>query len=215
MKESIWSIEASASLQAVLDHPDSPQLLRQTLTGVLAWQTRNETTIDRALRARRIAPEWVAALLALGAMVEVEAEDSSAEMPLETMIAEKATGAVLSLAVPVDGLGRRVGSARVARTPTSTPVATAFATLDLENGVVIAARVALTGVWPEAARLAEAPSDLIGAPLDRERVQAVADAVTSEVDPPDDFLGSAAYRRAMAGVLTRRALENCLEGGDA
>jgi CO/xanthine dehydrogenase FAD-binding subunit len=33
--------------------------------------------------------------------------------------------------------------------------------------------------------------------------------VEEEVTPRGDFLGSEEYRRAMAGVLTRRALEQC------
>jgi CO/xanthine dehydrogenase FAD-binding subunit len=56
--------------------------------------------------------------------------------------------------------------------------------------------------------------------LDAERIRAVAAAIEQEVVPQGDFLGSEEYRRAMAGVLARRALEACLhqeageEGGD-
>ena len=77
-------------------------------------------------------------------------------------------------------------------------------------------RVALTGVWPEPVRLAKAPAQLAGGPLDERTIQAVAEAVEAEVMPKGDFLGSEEYRRAMAGVLTRRALEQCLhqETGD-
>ena len=216
MNEDLWSIEADASLQAVLDDPASPQLLRQTLAGVLPWQTRNETTVNRALRATRIAPEWVAALLALGATVEVEGEEGSMEIPLKDRIAEKGDGSLVALRVPALADGMRSGAAQVARTPAGAPIVTAFAVVDLEDGVVQEARVALAGVWPEAAGLAEAPADLAGGPLDGERIQAVAEAVAEEADPPDDFLGSAEYRRAMAEVLARRALASCLEeGGDA
>jgi CO/xanthine dehydrogenase FAD-binding subunit len=42
-------------------------------------------------------------------------------------------------------------------------------------------------------------------------IRAVATAVEDEVEPEGDFRGSEEYRRAMAGVLTRRALEQCLE----
>jgi CO/xanthine dehydrogenase FAD-binding subunit len=38
----------------------------------------------------------------------------------------------------------------------------------------------------------------------------VANAIEGEVAPEGDFRGSEEYRRAMAGVLTRRALEQCL-----
>jgi CO/xanthine dehydrogenase FAD-binding subunit len=82
--------------------------------------------------------------------------------------------------------------------------------VETDGGAVCEARVALTGVWPEPVRLAEAPSQLVGAPLDEARIRAVATAVEGEVAPKGDFRGSEAYRRAMAGVLTRRALEQCL-----
>jgi len=34
------------------------------------------------------------------------------------------------------------------------------------------------------------------------------------VKPKDDYRGSAEYRRAMAEVLTRRALESCMKGAN-
>jgi CO/xanthine dehydrogenase FAD-binding subunit len=104
----------------------------------------------------------------------------------------------------------------VARTPADEPIVAAIAVLALEGDVVRQARVALTGVWPESVRLAEAATRLVGSSLDAKHIQAVAVAVEEEVAPKGDFLGTAEYRRAMAGVLTRRALESCLrqEVGD-
>lgn len=47
---------------------------------------------------------------------------------------------------------------------------------------------------------------LNGGPLTRELIDEVTNTVTSEVAPIDDHRGSAAYRRAMCGTLTRRLL---------
>ena len=113
--------------------------------------------------------------------------------------------------MPVGDL--RWGEARVARTPADEPIVAAVAVVELDGGIVRQARVALVGAWREAARLAEAPSALLGGPLDGERIRAVAAAVEREVAPRGDFRGSAEYRRAMAGVLTRRALEQCTAAG--
>jgi carbon-monoxide dehydrogenase medium subunit len=200
-----WSIETDAPLQAILDRPDTPPLLRQTLTATIPWQTRNETTVGRALASPRVAPQWVAALLALGATVVVEGE----EVPLEEMGRSRPSG----LHVPPGGPDRRWGEAHVARTPADEPIVAAVAVVEVEGDVVRQARVALTGVWPEPARLAEAPARLAGGPLDEGRIQEVAAAVEEEVAPKGDFRGSEEYRRAMAGVLTRRALEQCSPGG--
>ena len=213
----VWSVDADASLQSVLDGPECRPLLRPPLTGALSWQTRNETLVRRALRAPRVAPRWVAALLALGATVSLErGDDGPTEVILESLLQRRAEGEVSALHVPLGGPERRWGQATVARTLADEPIVAAIAVLALEGDTVCQARVALTGVWPGSVRLAEAATRLVGGPLDVERIQAVATAVEEEVVPKGDFLGSAEYRRAMAGVLTRRALESCLhqEAGD-
>jgi CO/xanthine dehydrogenase FAD-binding subunit len=101
------------------------------------------------------------------------------------------------------------GEASVARTPADEPIVAAFAAVDWDGEVVCRARVALTGVWPEPARLAKAPLKLVGGPLDDAWIRRVAATVEAEVEPRGDYRGSQEYRRAMAGVLTRRALERC------
>jgi CO/xanthine dehydrogenase FAD-binding subunit len=213
-----WHIDAEATLQAVLDDAGSPALLRPTLTGAISWQVRNETPVQRALALLSVAPQWVAALLALGATVTVARDAGPAEMALEALLRQRKRDAVTALHVPkVARL--RWGEAHVGRTPADDPIAAAVAGIEIADpatdsrsrGVVWRVRVALTGVWPEPVRLAEAPAQLVGHPLDRVSIRAVAEAVEKEVVPKGDFRGSQEYRRAMAGVLTRRALEQCLD----
>ena len=212
-KRILWSIVADVPLQSVLEDSRCPPLLRRTLTGTLSWQTRNETSVRKALGMPRIAPRWVAALMALGATVTVEGEAGPTEVLLSV-------GTRLPhphmLHIPlVEGM--RWGEACVARTPADEPIVAAVAVVEMSDGLVRQARVALTGVWPEPVRLAEAPARLVGGPLDEEHIRAVAEAVEEKVAPTGDFRGSEEYRRAMAGVLTRRALEQCLhqeEAGD-
>ena len=204
-----WSIDVEAPLQAVVEARECPPLLRQALTGVTSWQTRNETPVRRALAAPRIAPQWVASLLALGATLVVDGE----EMPLAVGKGfprpGKGAGKPRPYVLKVRAGGLRWGEAHVARTPADEPIVAAVAVVEMEGNVVQVARVALTGAWPEQARLAQAAAQLVGGPLDEERIRAVAAAVEQEVAPRGDFLGSREYRRAMAGVLTRRALEQC------
>jgi len=102
----------------------------------------------------------------------------------------------------------------VSRTPADAPIVAAVAVVDgaPDGGPVREARLALTGVWSAPVGLADATKLLVGGPLDADRIQQVTAAIEDEVAPPDDFYGSADYRRAMAGVLTRRALQACLPG---
>ena len=212
MTNTNWSITTDASLQAVVDCAECPPILSQTLVGPLSWQVRNETTVGRALRASRLAPQWIAALLAMGATVTVDDE----EVPLEAALRRDVKGDVTALNVSLDD-ALRWGQARVGRTPADDPIVAAVAAVRLNDDVVKEAHVALSGAWSEVAKLAEAPTALVGGSLNEGRIQEVAAAVEEEVAPPDDYLGSEEYRRAMAGVLTRRALEACLrqEASDA
>jgi CO/xanthine dehydrogenase FAD-binding subunit len=214
----VWTVDAAATLQSLVDSPECPELLCRALTGVHSWQSRTETTVRQALKASQLMPQWLAALLALGAAVTVEGEDgpepgrSNRKVPLEDLLEHKVQGQVTALHIPAQDSHTRQGVAYVARTSADEPIVAAFATVKMNAGAVVEARVALTGAWPEPVRLSEAPGMLVGGPLSEERIKAVAAAVEEEVAPQGDYLGSAIYRRAMAGVLTRRALEACDAG---
>jgi CO/xanthine dehydrogenase FAD-binding subunit len=186
--------------------------LSRVLLGVTSWQVRTETSLDRAVASRRVAPQLVAALLALGAVVTTQGEDGLETVSLEEYLGREARGRVAALHIPGVAGDRRWGEARVARTPADEPIVAAIAVVDEAGGKVTSARVALTGVWPEPFRLAQAPASLEKAKLDAASIEEVAAGVEKEVAPVGNFLGSSEYRRAMAGVLTRRALQSCLSG---
>jgi CO/xanthine dehydrogenase FAD-binding subunit len=156
-------------------------------------------------------PQWIAALLALGATVTLEGDDGANEVPLNVLVKKDAKGEVTALHVSMLGGNVVWGEAHVARTPSDDPIVAAFAVLTMNGETVEAARLVLTGVWPEAVRLSEAADLLIGKSLSAGHIADVAAAIEDEVEPVGDYLGSEVYRRAMAGVLARRALETCLE----
>jgi len=203
-----WAVDADATLQSLLEDPTCPGLLCRILNNIRSWQVRNETTVGRTLKASSLMPHWTAALLALGAVVTVEANGGAEDVDLEALIQRKVEGRIRTLHIPRQG-GARWGEAHVARTPSDDPIVSAVAIVRSSDGVVQEARVALTGVSPAPVWLAEAPSALVGQALDEERIREVASRVRSEVQPEGDYLGSEVYRRAMAAVLTRRALEAC------
>ncbi|MCK4693237.1 MAG: hypothetical protein KAT23_06380 [Anaerolineales bacterium] len=204
---------AQATLQAVYECPDCPEPVRQALSGWVSWQERIGTTVERAIRSPKQAPQWVAALLALGAKVTF-LEDEIDESGLADYLARvnSKRGKLGGVRLPLEVPERVWGEAHVVRTPADEPIVAAIAVVDLDSNVVRRARLGLTGVWREAARLAEAAQMLVGGPLTEERIQPVIAALDGEIDPKNDFLGSDTYRRAMAGVVARRALEDCMKG---
>jgi carbon-monoxide dehydrogenase medium subunit len=79
------------------------------------------------------------------------------------------------------------------------------------NGVVADARIALSGVAPTPVRARNAEAALAGQlPSEAAWNAACQDAVAG-LDPPSDLHGSAAYRRHLAAVLTRRSLREAHE----
>jgi aerobic carbon-monoxide dehydrogenase medium subunit len=77
-------------------------------------------------------------------------------------------------------------------------------TLDA-NGVCTAARVAIGAVAPTALLVPDAAKPLIGSRLDDESLVRAGAAASAAAKPIDDRRGTAAYRRNVVAVLTRRA----------
>lgn len=200
-------LEAHIPLQVIYEVPETPDLLRQTLGDPLTWQLRNESTVLKVILSPKLAPQFVAALLALDARVLFNQKQKPlADYLRRTRPADEHPSAVQ---IPLDAPGQVWGKAHVARTPADEPIVSVIAVVGLRGQAVDTARLALTGAWMEHARLAASADLLAGGPLTDERIQRVAVAVAQEVAPPDDFCGSAEYRREMAAVLTRRALITC------
>lgn len=200
-------LEAHTPLQMIYEAPETPDLLRQTLGDPLTWQLRNESTVLKVILSPNLAPQFVAALLALDARVLFKQKQKPlADYLRRTRPAKEHPSAVQ---IPLDTPGQVWGEAHVARTPADEPIVAVIAVVGLRGKTVDTARLALTGAWTEHARLAASASLLTGGPLTDERIQRIAAAVAQEVAPPDDFRGSAGYRREMTAVLTRRALAMC------
>ena len=94
----------------------------------------------------------------------------------------------------------------IPRTEMDIAVAGAGVSLTLDaNGVCTAARVAIAAVAPTAMLLADAAKALIGSRVDDGALAKAAQAASAAARPIDDKRGTIEYRRAMAGVLTKRA----------
>jgi CO/xanthine dehydrogenase FAD-binding subunit len=212
--EAWLSLSAQASLQAVYEATAIPELLRHALTGATTWQKRNETTVEKTILSPSLAPQWVAALLALGARVAIQQEEQEEPLPDFMRRKEPHNGKLLAVNLPLDVAGRVWGESHVARTPADEPIVAAIAVVDLIGDSVRQARLALTGVWREPVRLAQSAKLLVEGALNGAHIQQVVAAVEREVTPRGDLRGSARYRRAMAAVLARRALNECMRGAN-
>jgi carbon-monoxide dehydrogenase medium subunit len=172
---------------------------------------RNRATVGGALAVAAPDDPLVAALLVCDARVVFYAAAGLRELPLADFLPRRtellgAPALILGVHVSVPSGSTGASLAIVARTPADSPIVLAAASLEVEGGRCAGARLALGGVAPTAVRLAEVEAMLAGRPVSAERIGSAAARVGDFIDPPGDFRGSAEYRRAMAVVLSERAL---------
>jgi len=86
------------------------------------------------------------------------------------------------------------------------------ALLDFDGDIVREARLAFGSVAPTIVRATAAEQALVGHPLTPERIELAAELIQDAISPIDDVRATAAYRRHLASVITRRALEQLAEG---
>jgi carbon-monoxide dehydrogenase medium subunit len=80
------------------------------------------------------------------------------------------------------------------------------------SGRIAEARIAVSAATERPVRVALAEGALVGAPATPETFAAAADAAAEAIDPLPDIRGSAAYKREMVRVHTRRALAQAWHG---
>ena len=85
----------------------------------------------------------------------------------------------------------------------------ATAVVTLEGGRVADARLALTALAPTIRRVPEAEAALVGT-MGTDGAVAAGDLAAAASEPIDDVRASAEYRRAMASVIVRRAIERAV-----
>lgn len=179
------SLGAMTTLQAVVDHPDLPPLLRDAARREGPNTFRQAGTVGGAIAAPSQESEFVAALLVLEAQVTVQNLAGSQTIALSELLADMPTalggGIITTVSLTTGGA---TAAERVARTPADTPIVAALARRDTAGSI----RLALVGV---------AATPIL--------VDPVTD-VKAAVNPPADFRGSTEYRRQMAATLAKRVI---------
>jgi CO/xanthine dehydrogenase FAD-binding subunit len=100
----------------------------------------------------------------------------------------------------------------IPRTEMDIAVAGAAVSVTLDaSGTCTAARVAIGAVAPTALLVVDAARALIGSNLNDDALRKAAEAASAAAKPIDDKRGTVAYRRAVAGVLVKRAAKIAAE----
>jgi carbon-monoxide dehydrogenase medium subunit len=194
-------------------------MLAETYHHVATLRIRNMATVGGGLAHADPNQDPPPSLIALGATVKATSAKGSRTIPLDEFFKDYYETVLgpdeIITEVMVPKLAPNTGAAYIKFLPRTaddyaTVSAAAVLTLDKANKTIADVRIALgsVGVTPIRARAAE---DLLrGQPLKSDAFAAAGEKAKEAVDPVSDFRGSAAYKKDMAAVFVRRALEKAL-----
>ena len=185
-------------------------------------QVRNVGTIGGSLAHSDPSGDWGAALLALRASVTVFGSSGTRTIPIDEFLVDtfttdlRADELVTQVSVPLPSGAASGGAyAKFERKAGDFATVGVAAQVTLESrgatAKCVSAGVGLTAVGPKSLRASGAEAALVGRTMTKATIEEAARAAAGSCSPTDDPLrGSAAYKREMVGVFTRRALETAV-----
>lgn len=180
--------------------------------GIADNQVRSRGTIGGSLASGDPSCDWPVLLHTLDTKIQCQGPNGVRTLDIngfvedlyQTMLepGEIVTG--LRFAIPGAGAGGAYCAFK--RCAPAFPTTAIGVQLELADGQVVRARIALGSSGPTPLRAREAEAELEGGSLSSERVARAADAAVAAADPFDDQRGSIAYKRSLIATLTRRAI---------
>ena len=191
---------------------ESYPALREAAMAVASTQVRNKGTLGGNLCHADPTADPPAALIALGAEVEIASVRGSRRLAVESLWTDFLATAVapdeLLTAIHLPAPAPRAGSAYLKHSLRAIDPAVVGVGVWLrrdESGVCLDARIGLGGVALTPLRASAAEAALRGSPLDDASLHTAAEAAAAEAQPQDDLEASAWYRRRMVRVYVERA----------
>jgi carbon-monoxide dehydrogenase medium subunit len=194
-------------------------MLAETYHHVATLRIRNMATVGGGLAHADPNQDPPPSLIALGATVKATSAKGSRTIPLDEFFKDYYETVLgpdeIITEVMVPKLAPNTGAAYIKFLPRTaddyaTVSAAAVLTLDKANKTIADVRIALGSVGVTPIRATAAEDLLRGQPLKSDAFAAAGEKAKEAVDPVSDFRGSAAYKKDMAAVFVRRALEKAL-----
>lgn len=194
---------------------EAASILAETYSHVATVRIREAATVGGGLAHADPTQDTPLAFLVLDASVRLTASRGERTVPLDGFFQDHYTTIIAPDEVLTEVVVPRpaapTGCAFLKFLPHSVadyPTVSVAARISLdERGLCREARIALGSVGSVPLRARGAERMLAGNKIVPELIRAAADTVGPEVDPISDLRGSADYKRKMAIVFTRRALE--------
>ncbi len=193
-------------------------LMSETASKIGDLQVRNMGTIGGSLSHADPAADYPAAVLALEAELVARSVDGERVIKAENFFKDAFTTDLkpneLLTEIRVPALQGAYGTAyeKLVFRATDFAIVGVAALVKLnQNGEAEKVRVALTGVGNTAVRAYSVEKQLEGTKITEETIAEASKKASENLNPPSDIRASSEYRKAMAEVLTKRALTRALK----
>ncbi|MDT7894660.1 MAG: glyceraldehyde dehydrogenase subunit beta [Desulfurococcales archaeon] len=193
-------------------------LLSETASKIGDLQVRNMGTIGGSLAHADPAADYPAAITALEGEIVARSVKGERVIKAQEFFKGPFSTALRSdellVEVRVPSMEGYFGTAyeKLVFRATDFAIVGVAAVLELDRGGAIQrARVALTGVGSTPVRAKSVEEELIGKQASKDLIVKVSTRASEGLNPPSDIRASSEYRKAMAAVMTKRALLRALE----
>ncbi len=191
-------------------------LLVESAAAIGDVQVRNRGTLGGSLAHADPAADYPAAILALDALMAVQSSNgsrtvSAADFFVDMLTTQLRPGEILTeIRVPVIGKGTGGAYCKLPQPASGYAVVGVAARVTLAKGKLAQVMVGVTGVGPKAYRAMNVENALRGKKASEKLLADAARHAAHGVEALADLHASADYRREMAAVFTRRALERAI-----
>jgi aerobic carbon-monoxide dehydrogenase medium subunit len=189
------------------------RLLATVVRHIAHYPIRTRGTFCGSIAHADPSAEWCLVATALGAEMVARRAASTRTIPAQDFFRGIMTTALeedellIEVRLPNLPADTRFGFYEFNRRAGDFALGMALVAFRLQGGVIREPRVALGGIESQPRRIAEAEQLLAGRAAERAAFEEAAAAVASVVDPLEDAVTSATYRRDLSVTVTRRALE--------
>jgi carbon-monoxide dehydrogenase medium subunit len=176
-------------------------------------QLRNTATVVGNLLRGSPAGDCSAAVSALGGTLVMASKQGKREVDIDDLWLSYGTTAIadnelaLELQIPAPSAGSVSAFKRLTRVNEDLAKLNVAVSLEMDGSSCTAARFAMGCVAPTMIRLPAAEAVLTGATVDADSLARAAEAVQQDISPIDDQRSTAQYRRSVAGVYLKRAVQ--------
>ena len=175
-------------------------------------QVRNRGTIGGSLAHGDPASDLPTVLLAMDGSVTARGPNGERTIPASELFQDYLTTAIggdevlTDVRLPaMDGYGHAY--LKFARRAEDWAMVGVAALVKVDDGTFSDVRVGLTHMGATPLRAAQVEQALVGQPVDGGRIRAAAEAAAEGTEPPGDLNATPDYKRHLARVLVRRAIE--------